>query len=95
MYCYSKCLKVVDNTLYGREHFWSDWVKISPEDIVQAKEFGPIDPYIRVWTYKGTFFVGALRRQYGPVTMFLKEHTEFDLAGTIKHDLNKTLFQKK
>jgi len=94
MYCYSTYLKIKGGSLYGRRHFWSKWIEIFPEDIQSVKEYGFFDSYIKIWTTKGDFFVGAFSRQYIGVTEFLKTNTSFDLTVKTTHKFNVFLFKK-
>jgi len=79
MYCYSAYLRVEGNALYGRKHFWSKWVRILPSDIEMVKKYTIPGPYIKIFTTKGSFFVGAFTEHYASVKSFLQTHT--DLKG--------------
>jgi hypothetical protein len=75
MSCYSTYLKIKNGSLHGRRHFWSKWVEIYPEDIKNVNECGFWGSYIKIWTTKGVFVVGAFSTQYIGVTDFLKANT--------------------
>ena len=93
MYCYSAYSKINSGKLYGRKHFWSKWIEIFPEDIRNVKEYGFFNPYIKIWTTKGNFFVGVFSKQYFGVTEFLKTMTSFDLTVKTAHKFNVLFFK--
>lgn len=88
MYGYSTYLKVCGDQLYGRRHFWSRWQPIIPSDIKKVREYGVFGSYIKIWTSRGTFFVGIFTKQYFPVTEFLRKKTTFDLTTDEVHNFN-------
>ena len=64
-----------------------------PSEITNVKEYGFNNPHITIWTATGVFFVGALRRQYRPVTEYLKQNTAFNLSIKTAHKVNEALYQ--
>jgi len=72
--------------------FWSEWAEISPSENSRVKEYKALSTYFKIWMEKGTFSIGALRKQYQSVIRYLKQNTTFDLCVDVKYQINEYSF---
>ena len=89
---FRKNLKIEDGKLYGKRLF-RDWVLIDPKDIEDVHEYGGNNPFIKVWSLKGSFIIGAMRKEYDNVTEWLRQNTSFDLTNKFVHKCNRLFYR--
>ena len=89
MDCYFSNLKVENNELYGRRWF-RDWEKISPEDILDVREYISL---FEVRESKGLYRIGVFRQQFDDVIEFVEDKTEFRVKNSFVHLYNQLLYR--
>lgn len=92
MDCFISRLKVTDNKLYGKR-LLGKWHEILPSEIYQVKIYGWNNPYLKLWTKKGVFKIGGLRKEYVAVINFLELKTNFKLEHSLTNNHNYILYQ--
>ena len=85
-------LKIEGGALYGKR-FLRPWVPIDAEDIRGVREYCWNNPFIKLWTRKGNFAIGAWAEGYDAVVQYLEDNTAFEISGTFAHKYNSVLYR--
>jgi hypothetical protein len=85
-------LKIESGALHGKR-FLRSWARIEPEDITDIRTYCWNNPFLKVWTRKGSFVLGARAKGYEEVGQYIDEHTRFSLSETYAHKYNMVLYR--